>query len=110
MRRRWSVRRGNGRVRRRVTLAGDNAYDVAAFVGDLRRRRVSGKSRKTCIDKRTTRHVGYAVSQTCRKRFEEAFGWIKASARQDKIKFRGVERGRARFILALAADHFLQLP
>lgn len=95
---------------------------MAAFVGDLRRRRVtphiavdshvrvSGKSRKTAIDKRTTRHVGYAISQTCRKRFEEAFGWIKASAGQDKTKFRGVERVRAQFILALTAYHLLRLP
>lgn len=108
--------------RRRVTLAGDKAYDVAAFVGDLRQRRVtphiavdghirvSGKPRKTAIDKRTTRHAGYAISQTCRKRIEEAFGWIKAGAGQGKTKFRGVERVRAQFILALAAYNLVRLP
>ena len=35
---------------------------------------------------------GYAVSQCIRKRIEEAFGWIKTSAGQDKTKFRGRDR------------------
>ena len=108
--------------RRRVTLAGDKAYGVAAFVCDLRQRRVmpriaidghvrvSGKPRKTAIDKRTTRHVGYAISQACRKRIEEAFGWIKIGAGQGKTEFRGVERVRARFILAPAAYNLVRLP
>lgn len=54
----------------RVTLGADKAYDVSAFVGDLRRRRVTphiavngtvsraGKVRKTAIDKRATHHPG----------------------------------------------------
>ena len=76
----------------RITLAADKAYDVWDFVGDLRQRKVTphiavngtvsktGKVRKTAIDKRTTRHPGYAVSLRCRKRIEEVFGWIKAQA------------------------------
>jgi len=108
--------------RRRITLAGDKAYDVFAFVGDLRRRRVTphitidghlsknGKPRKTAIDGRTTRHAGYAISQTCRKRIEEAFGWIKAGAGLGKTKFRGVERVRAQFTLALVAYNLVRLP
>lgn len=70
---------------RRITLGADKAYDVSAFVGDLRQRQVTphitvngsvsktGKVRKTLIDKRTTRHLGYAISLRCRKRIEEAF-------------------------------------
>ena len=77
---------------RRVTLVGNKAYDVTAFIGDLRQRRITlhiaihghatktGKRRKTTIDARTTRHPGYAISQCCRKRIEKAYGWIKASA------------------------------
>ena len=77
---------------RRVTLGADKAYDVAAFVRDLRSRRITphiavnnhltktGKRRRTTIDGRTTRHPGHAVSQRLRKRIEEAFGWIKAAA------------------------------
>jgi Transposase DDE domain len=78
--------------RRRITLGTDKAYDVEAFVEDLRGRRVTphvainghqtktGKRRRTAIDGRTIRHRGYASSQRCRKRIEEAFGWIKAAA------------------------------
>jgi hypothetical protein len=72
--------------RGRITLGADKAYDVQAFVGDLRSRQVTphiaidghltqaGKPRKTAIDGRTTRHAGYATSQRCRKRIEEVFG------------------------------------
>ena len=73
--------------RHRITLGADKAYDVEAFVGDLRTRMVTphvaingavsktGKVRKTAVGGRTTRHVGYAISQRCRKRIEEVFGW-----------------------------------
>jgi hypothetical protein len=47
---------------------------------------------RSAIDGRTPRHPGYAVSQRVRKRIEEAFGWIKTIAGQDKTKFRGRER------------------
>ena len=48
--------------------------------------------RSSAIDGRTTRHGGYAVSQRIRKRIEEAFGWIKVVAGQEKTKFRGRDR------------------
>ena len=35
-------------------------------------------NRRSAIDGRTTRHAGYAVSQSIRQRIEEAFGSIKA--------------------------------
>jgi hypothetical protein len=41
-------------------------------------RRTQGRS--SAIDGRTTRHVGYAVSERIRKQIEEAFGWIKIIA------------------------------
>jgi hypothetical protein len=108
--------------RRRITLGGDKAFDVASFIGDLRARKVTphiaidghltktGKRRKTAIDGRTTRHAGYATSQRCRKRIEEVFGWVKASAGQARTKFRGVDRVAARFILVLLACNLVRLP
>jgi transposase len=108
--------------RRRITLGADKAYDVTAFVGDLRAREVTphiaidghltktGKRRKTAVCGRTTRHAGYAVSRRCRKRIEEVFGWIKSSAGQSKTKFRGVDRVRSQFTLALAAYNLIRLP
>jgi transposase len=77
----------------RITLGADRAYDVRAFVGDLRQRRVTphiaidghvrataegaGKPRSTAIDGRTTRHAGYAISQrSSRRRRLEPIGNI----------------------------------
>lgn len=111
-----------GRGRRRITLGADKAYDVAQFVHDLRGRSVTphiavdghlsktGKRRKTAVDGRTTRHVGYDISQRCRKRIEEVFGWIKSSAGLAKVKLRGRDRVDAVFTLALAAYNLIRLP
>jgi transposase len=113
---------GCPRRRRRITLGADKAYDVTSFVHDLRDRSVTphiaidghlsktGKSRKTAVDGRTTRHVGYEISQRCRKRIEEVFGWIKSSAGLAKVKLRGRDRVDATFTLALAAYNLIRLP
>ena len=108
--------------RRRVTLGADKAYDVRQFVADLRERAVTphiaihghvsktGKPRATAIDGRTTRHSGYAISQRCRKRIEEVFGWTKAAAGLAKVKLRGQAKVDAVFTLALAAYNLIRLP
>ena len=110
------------RPSRRITLGADKAYDVADFIAALRTRTVSphvaidghlsktGKPRKTAVDRRVTRHAGYAISQRCRKRIEEVFGWIKSSARLAKVKLRGCARVDAAFTLALAAYNLVRLP
>jgi transposase len=112
---------GRGR-RRRITLGADKAYDVTQFVHDLRDRSVTphiaidghlsktGKRRKTAVDGRTTHHAGYDISQRCRKRIEEVFGWIKSSAGLAKVKLRGRDRVDAAFTLALAAYNLIRLP
>jgi hypothetical protein len=106
----------------RITLGADKAYDVEQFVHDLRDRSVTphiaidghlsktGTPRKTAVDGRTTRHTGYDISQRCRKRIEEVFGWIKSSAGLAKVKLRGRDRVDAAFILALAAYNLIRLP
>ena len=107
---------------RRITLGADKAYDVADFVAALRRRsvsphiaidghvRVTGKPRKTSVDRRVTRHAGYAVSQRCRKRIEEVFAWIKGAAGLAKVKLPGRARIDTAFTLALAAYNLIRLP
>src|SRR3977135_401025 len=62
------------RADRHITLGADKAYDVTAFVEDLRTRQVRphiavdgrvsklGVVRTTAIDGRTTRHPGYRAS------------------------------------------------
>ena len=64
----------------------------------------------TAIDRRTTRHPGYAISQRIRKRIEEVFGWIKGSAGLAKVKLRGRARVDGVFTLALAAYNLIRLP
>jgi transposase len=107
---------------RRITLGADKAYDVTAFVEDLRSRQVTphiaingrvskhGVVRKTAVDGRTTRHPGYQVSQICRKRIEEVFGWIKAQAGLKKVKVRGCAKVEAVFTFAVAAYNLIRIP
>jgi transposase len=107
---------------RRITLGADKAYDVTAFVEDLRSRKVTphiavnrrvskyGVVRRTAVDGRTTRHAGYAVSQVCRKRIEEVFGWIKAQAGRGKVKVRGCAKAEAVFTFAVAAYNLIRIP
>jgi Transposase DDE domain len=81
-----------------------------AIDGHIRSTAKTSKPRSTAIDGRTTRHSGYAVSQRCRKRIEEVFGWLKGSAGLAKIKLRGRARVEAVFTLALAAYNLIRLP
>ena len=112
-------RRGN---RRRITLGADKAYDVTAFVEDLRDRAVTphiaidghltktGKRRKTAIDRRTTRHAGYVESQRWRKRIEEGFGWVKTTGGLAKTRHRGLDRVGWMFTFTVAAYNLVRLP
>ena len=90
-----------------ITLGADKAYDVEDFVNELRSMKVTPhvaqntSGRSSTIDGRTTRHDGYAVSQRIRKRIEEAFGWIKVVAGQDKTWCNRYTRPRPRVPLRL---------
>ena len=98
---------------RRLTLAADRGYDSADFVAELRQMvvtpHVARKSRHSAIDGRTTRHHGYAKSQRCRKKIEEPFGWVKTVGGMAQTLYRGIERVRARFTLAMAACNLARL-
>src|SRR6266849_1778242 len=116
------IDRRRGRSGRRLTLGADKAYDVSDFVGDLRARSVTphvarndhvtktGKRRKTAIDQRTLRHPGYAISQCCRKRIEEVFGWIKTTGGVAQVKVRGLAKVRAVFMFAIVAYNLVRIP
>jgi hypothetical protein len=58
------------------TLAADKGYDTRDCVADLRQRQVTPhvaqntSGRRSAIDRRTTRHAGYAISQCIRKRVD----------------------------------------
>ena len=99
-----------------ITLGADKAYDTEDFVNELRSMKVTAhvaqntSGRSSAIDGRTTRHGGYVVSQRIRKRIEEAFGWIKTIARQEKSRFRGRDRVGWAFTFAAAAYNLVRLP
>jgi hypothetical protein len=82
----------------------DKAYDTADHVANLRASNVTshvtqnnsptktGKSRRSAIDERTTRHEGYGMSQSRRAMIECIFGWGKQHGTMRKTKHRGIRR------------------
>lgn len=106
---------GNKPEGKRVTLGGDRGYDTQAFVEALREQKVTphvaqnNTNRRSAIDGRTTRHVGYRMSQRARKRVEEVFGWLKTVGLQRKTRFRGLERVGWMFTFAVAAYNLVRM-
>jgi transposase len=101
---------------RAVTLGADKGYDAADFVEELRTINVrphvarNTNGRRSAIDRRTTRHPGYAKSQRIRKRIEEAFGWIKTVAGMRRTKLRGLAKVDWSFTFAVAAYNLVRMP
>ena len=98
--------------RHRVTLGADKGYDQKELVREFAR--AAGHShlaRKvhSAIDRRTTRHPGYAISQIKRKRVEEVFGWMKTIAGLRQTRHRGVDRVGWVFTLAAAAYNLVRM-
>jgi transposase len=97
------------------TLGADKGYDTTNFVGIVRDAGVSPHvaqnttKRRSRIDGRTTRHAGYALSQRCRKRVEEIFGWMKTIGGMRKTRYRGVERNRLWAYLVATAYNLVRL-
>jgi transposase len=91
------------------TVGADKQYDTAAFVRDMRARRITPHvarnttNRASAIDGRTTSHPGYAVSQRVRMRVEEVFGWMKTVGGFRRTRYRGLDRtGMAGYLVAAA--------
>jgi transposase len=102
---------------RRITLGADKAYDTADFVATLRAMKVTPHVaqnitayRGSNIDGRTTRHAGYEISQTIRKRIEEANGWIKIVGGMARTLHRGLDRVAETFRLKASAYNLVRLP
>jgi len=99
-----------------ITLGADKGYDAADFVEELRTINVrphvaqNTSGRRSAIDKRTTRHSGYAASQRIRKRIEEAFGWMKTVGGLRKTKLRGLPRVDWAFTFVAAAYNLVRAP
>ena len=97
------------------TAGADKAYDQAFFVAELRRRGIvphvaqKDDPRYTAIDRRTTRHTSYLISQRARKRIEECFGWIKTVAVFRKTRHRGLLRVGWMFTFVMAAYNLIRM-
>jgi len=107
-------RQGRKGVRPR-TLGADKGYHCKDFVAHLRRHNVAPHiamidGRKTPgLDRRTTRHAGYTVSQQKRKRVEEIFGWMKAYGGLRRTMLRGLKRVQLHAYLVGASYNLLRL-
>ena len=106
----------------RITAGEDKAYDTSDHVAALRKMNVTphvaqndaltktGKHRRSAIDARTTRHSGYAISQSCRAMIECIFGWGKQHGTLRKTKHRGLAKVAACFMLNLIAYNLVRIP
>jgi transposase len=107
---------------RPITAGEDKAYDTADHVAALRQAGVTphvtqnnavtktGKIRRSAIDRRTTRHDGYAMSQSRRAMIECIFGWGKQHGTMRKTKHRGIGRVAADFLLNLIGYNLVRIP
>ncbi|MDB5532651.1 MAG: family transposase, partial [Hyphomicrobiales bacterium] len=105
-----------------ITAGADKANDTADHVANLRAIEVTphvtqnntigktGRSRRSAIDERTTRHPGYGMSQTRRAMIECIFGWGKQHGTMRKTKHRGICAVAADFMLNLIAYNLIRIP
>jgi len=107
---------------RRITAGEDKAYDTADHVANLRASNVTphvtqnngptktGKSRRSAIDERTTRHESYEMSQSRRAMVECIFGWGKQHGTMRKSKHHGICGVAVDFMLNLIAYNLIRIP
>jgi transposase len=99
-----------------VTVGADKNYDTKDFVAEVRNLNATPHvaqnihaRRRSAIDGRTTRHVGYAISQRKRKRVEEIFGWMKTVGGMRKLRHRGLRLVGWMFTFAAAAYNLVRM-
>ena len=88
-----------GRRKRRITIGMDKGYDTHGFIPEIRKLNVTPHvaqnihpRKKSAINKKTTRHPGYDISQKKRKLVEEVFGWMKTIGLLRKLRHRGLKK------------------
>ena len=101
---------------RRITVGADKAYDTRDFITATRELNVTAhvskneKGRRSNLDRRTTRHPGYAVSLSRRWLVEKSFGWLKQTGPLRQVKLRGLEKVDWLFVFSCAAHNLMRLP
>ncbi len=100
----------------RITLGADKAFDTKDFVGAARKLKVTvhvtknDRKRRSNLDRRTTRHVGYAISLSRRWLVEKGFGWLKQTGPLRQVKRRGLHKVDWLFVFSCAAHNLCRLP
>jgi len=100
---------------KRITLGADKGYDTKGFVAQMRELNVTPhvsqntKNRSSAVDKRTTRHRGYSISQFKRSGIEKIFGWLKTAGLLRKVRFCGVSKIDFAFKLAITAYNLTRM-
>jgi transposase len=99
------------------TVGADKAYDTADFVAGCKDLGISAHVAQnhkrrggSAIDGRTTRHAGYAISQTIRKQIESLFGDAKQHRgilRQ--LKVRGLDKANFIFELTMTVANVVRM-
>jgi transposase len=108
------LRRLPVRARRR-TVGGDKGYDTRDFIAGCREMGVTPHvsqntiNRRSAIDGRTTRHAGHVTSLRIRKRIEEPFGWMKTVAGGRKLRYIGLQRNWAWFLMTGAVYNLIRI-
>ncbi len=99
----------------RATLGADKGFDTRGFVARCRELGITPhvaqntRHRRSAIDRRTTRHAGYAISQRVRKLVEESFGWMKTVGLLRKTRHRGRERVGWQFLFTAAVYDLVRM-
>jgi transposase len=94
------------------TVGADKLYDTYDWVATTRQQGITphvAQKPHSALDRRTTRHPGYAVSQRVRKRVEEIFGWMKTIGGLRKLRHRGAARVAWHFLFVAAAYNLVRL-
>ena len=98
---------------RRIMVGADKGYDTRAFVTTCRSLQITPhvamKQPHSALDRRTSRHAGYATSQRVRKRAEEMFGWLKTVGGGRKLRSCGLARKGLWAEMALAAYNLVRM-
>ena len=97
---------------RRITLGADKNYDTEDFIRVCRDWNVTPHvacRQSSKLDRRTTRHTGYQISQRIRKRVEEIFGWIKTVGEGRKLRYKGIARNQLWMELTVAAYNLVRM-
>jgi IS5 family transposase len=102
--------------RQRVTVGADKGYDTKEFVREIRGMNITphlaqndNRPGGSALDKRTTWHAGYKVSQLKRKRIEEVFGWLKTVGMLRKTRHGGLHKVGWVFTFAAAAYNLVRM-